>query len=84
MAPVDIPEEISEEELTDIGIEGGVEGGVIFGHHHLQAEVVSSIDSSTVPAPPIVCLVRISLNRNTKFPEFSLNFIHYILTKARG
>ena len=49
MAPVEIPEEISEEELTDIGIEGGVEGGVIFGHHHLQAEVVPSIDSSTVP-----------------------------------
>jgi len=45
VAPVDIPEEISEEELTDIGIEGGV----IFGHHHLQAEVVPSIDSSTVP-----------------------------------
>ena len=28
VAPVQIPEEIAEEELSDIGIEGGVEGGV--------------------------------------------------------
>jgi protein TonB len=28
VAPIDIPEEIAEEQLTDIGIDGGVEGGV--------------------------------------------------------
>ncbi|MFH2033013.1 MAG: energy transducer TonB, partial [Bacteroidota bacterium] len=28
VAPVEIPEEISDEELMDIGIEGGIEGGV--------------------------------------------------------